>query len=241
MTSINGLRLSNEESRSSDALARLSATLEPLGAQEIVNWSVKQYATGLVLASSFSAEDMVLIDMLTRATDHPTIFYLDTGLLFPETHKLIGIAEARYHFEAVRVAPTLTLEAQRLDHGDALWSRQPDLCCHFRKVAPLMNYLQDKSAWITGIRRDQTLLRRESPVVGYDIRHDLIKINPLAAWSYQDVFRYLVRHQVPYNPLHDHGYPSIGCVPCTQAVASDEDPRAGRWAGQEKTECGLHL
>lgn len=241
MNPLDMLKLHDADRRSPEALERISPELEALGAQETVRWAVQQYPHGRVLASSFGAEDMVLIDMLTRVDRHPTIFYLDTGLLFPETYELIRRAEELYGFQAVQVATDLTLEEQTRQHGPALWSTAPNQCCHIRKVLPLKNYLKDQNAWITGIRREQTPFRKNSPVVGIDNNHGLVKINPLAAWTQKDVFRYLVKHNVPYNPLHDMGYPSIGCVPCTQAVNPGDDPRAGRWAGQEKTECGLHL
>ncbi len=241
MNPLDMLKLHDADSRSPEALERISPELEALGAQEAVRWAVQQYPHGLVLASSFGAEDMVLIDMLTRVDRHPTIFYLDTGLLFPETYELIRRAEGRYGFEAVRVAADLSLEEQGRQYGPALWSTAPDQCCHIRKVLPLKNYLKDQTAWITGIRRDQTPFRKNSPVVGFDPNHGLVKINPLAPWTQKDVFRYLVKNNVPYNPLHDMGYPSIGCMPCTRSVNPGDDPRAGRWAGQEKTECGLHL
>ncbi|WP_338055050.1 phosphoadenylyl-sulfate reductase [Sulfobacillus harzensis] len=233
--------LDDEDTRLAEAWATLSPQLEALGPQAVLAWATKQFPEGLVLASSFGAEDMVLIDMLTRVTDHPVVFYLDTGLLFPETYTLIRQVEARYPLRLVRVAPALSIEEQGERLGPALWSRNPDQCCAIRKVEPLQRYLADKRAWITGIRRDQTPFRKNAPVVGFDERHGLVKINPLAPWSQKDVFRYLVKNQVPYNPLHDHGYPSIGCVPCTRPVNPGDDPRAGRWAGQEKTECGLHL
>lgn len=235
------LKLSPEDSRSPDALARLSADLEQHNAQDIVRWAVEQFPTGLVLASSFGAEDMVLVDMLTRAHPAPTIFYLDTGLLFPETYALIREAEKRYGFHAVQVAPQLSVAEQGSRYGDALWLRNPDQCCALRKVEPLTRYLTDKSAWITGIRREQTASRRNAPIVSWDEKHGLVKINALANWTDKDVWRYLVKNKVPYNPLHDHGYPSIGCVPCTRSVNPGDDARSGRWAGQEKTECGLHL
>lgn len=233
--------LDDEHARSPQALQAISLELEEAEPHGILAWATQQYPEGLVLASSFGAEDMVLIDMWTRVTENPTVFYLDTGLLFPETYALIRQVEERYGLEAVRVTPALSLEVQAAHYGPALWFQNPDLCCAIRKIEPLTRYLHDKSAWITGIRRDQTPQRRNAPVVGFDDRHRLVKINPLARWTQKDVFRYLVKNHVPYNPLHDFGYPSIGCVPCTRPVNPGEDPRAGRWAGQEKTECGLHL
>lgn len=235
------LRILNDEQVAlPEALAALSPILEASGPDDTLAWAVRQFPDGLVLASSFGAEDMVLIDLMSRHTV-PVVFYLDTGLLFPETYTLIHQVEERYGFQCVHVTPDLSLNAQGQRYGAALWAHHPDQCCHIRKVKPLEQYLADKRAWITGIRRDQTPHRRNAPVLGFDDRHGLVKINPLAAWTTKDVFRYLMKNGVPYNPLHDQGYPSIGCVPCTRQVHPGEDERAGRWAGQEKVECGLHL
>lgn len=233
--------LSEDDARHPDRLAHLSPRLESLGAPAIVDWAVAQYGPGLVLASSFGAEDMVLVDLLAKAASHPHIFYLDTGYLFPETLALIPVVEKRYRLRVVRVTPALDHQDPAMEDEPKLWARDPDQCCRLRKVQPLTRYLQGHNAWMTGIRRDQTPFRAKSPAVGWDARHGLVKINPLVAWTLHDVFAYLTRHDVPYNPLHDQGYPSIGCVPCTKPVAAGQDPRAGRWAGQEKTECGLHL
>ena len=241
MNSMEHLKLSIDDSQNPQALAQVNEELDSHPAQDILEWAVHQYPEGLVHASSFGAEDMVIIDMLMQITPDPVIFYLDTNLLFAQTYELIETVQRKYGFMAVRVLPELTVEEQAKQYGPALWARNPDKCCYLRKVAPLKRYLADKKAWITGIRRDQTLVRRYAPVVGFDESHGLPKINPLATWSYKDVFRYLVKNEVPYNPLHDQGYPSIGCVPCTRPVNPGEDARSGRWAGQEKTECGLHL
>ena len=241
MKSREKLKLSPQDAQNAVALAQVNEQLNSLPPLEILQWAVGQYPQGLVHASSFGAEDMVIIDMLTQLTPHPGVFYLDTNLLFAETYNLIEEVQQRYGFAPIRVLPELTVQEQELQYGPALWARDPDQCCYLRKVAPLKRFLADKSAWITGIRRDQTPARRNAPLVGWDESQGLPKINPLAAWTQKDVFRYLVHNQVPYNPLHDQGYPSIGCVPCTKPINAGEDARSGRWAGQEKTECGLHL
>lgn len=240
MNPINLTLLTAKGSQSPAVLAQITAQLELCHPVDIIAWAQAQYAPNLVLASSFGAEDMVLLDMLTRISSDPQVFYLDTGLLFPETYQLIETVRQKYGVHAQRVTPQLSWEQQEMTYGDALWKRNPDQCCRMRKVEPLTRYLQGKQAWITGIRRDQTLTRRHAPIVAFDEIHGLVKVNPLANWTEKDVFRYLTRQQVPYNPLHDQGYPSIGCIPCTQAINPGEDARSGRWAGQEKTECGLH-
>jgi phosphoadenosine phosphosulfate reductase len=233
----------------SESIKTLTATeveywadhLEHAHPQEILVWAVDTFGRDISLASSFGAEDMCLIDMLRRATPTPRVFYLDTGVLFPETYQLIDETIARYRFQPERVLPILTLEQQAEHYGQALWSRDPDTCCGIRKVEPLKRYLSGVKAWITGIRRDQTPFRANAKVIERDQKFGVIKLNPLARWTEAQVWEYIHAHQVPYNPLHDQGYPSIGCVPCTRAVKPGEDPRAGRWAGTEKTECGLHL
>ncbi len=233
--------LQADESPSPKVMERLTQQLECLDTPEVVGWAFEQYAPHLVLASSFGAEDMVLLDMLARVWPSPRVFYLDTGLLYPQTLHLIDTVRAKYGIHPECVATPLSLEQQAQQYGDALWSRDPDQCCQIRKVEPLTRHLQGERAWMTGIRRDQTLARRQTPIVAYDTRFHLTKINPLVRWTDKDVFRYLVKQEVPYNPLHDEGYPSIGCLPCTKPVTPGEDPRSGRWSGQEKTECGLHL
>ena len=225
----------------SDAeLAYWARHLEHSRPQDILEWAVDTFGHDVSLASSFGAEDMCLIDMLSRVTRSPRVFYLDTGVLFPETYALIERTRERYGFTAERVLPRLTLEQQAEHYGDALWAREPDTCCGIRKVEPLTRYLAGVSAWITGIRRDQTPFRASAQVVEDDAKFSVVKVNPLVRWTSDQVWQYIREHDVPYNPLHDQGYPSIGCVPCTRSVKPGEDPRAGRWAGLDKTECGLH-
>ncbi len=209
-------------------------------AEDVLAWVAQRYAPEVVLACSFGVEDCLLVDMISRVAPAVGVFYLDTELLFPETYATLRGLERRYGIRPVRVQPHLNVEAQAEAYGPALWSRQPDLCCQLRKVQPLRRALAGRRAWVTGIRREQAPTRANSPFVTWDDRFGLAKANPLATWTTEDVWRYVHAHDVPYNPLHDQGFPSIGCWPCTRAVRPGEDPRAGRWAGQEKTECGLH-
>ena len=167
-------------------------------------------------------------------------FTLDTGLLFPETYALWRRVEAHFGLTIRAVRPVQSVAQQAAAHGDALWSREPDRCCAFRKVEPLRRHLAGADAWITAIRRDQTPARAAARAVEPDPLHGLVKVNPLVAWSADEVAAYVRTHDVPVNPLHARGYPSIGCWPCTSPVADGEDPRAGRWRGRGKTECGLH-
>ena len=169
------------------------------------------------------------------------VFTLDTGLLFPETYELWRALEAKYGITIRGVAPEQSVQEQAAAHGDALWAREPDRCCELRKVVPLTRALAGYGAWVTAIRRDQTPERANAKVVEPDRKFGLIKINPLVAWSHDDVWAHIYANDVPYNALHERGYPSIGCQPCTSPVVPGENLRAGRWRGTHKNECGLHV
>lgn len=224
------------------ALATVSRELEEMPTADVVSWALQSFGPNLVLASSLGAEDMVLLDLWHRTGQPIEVFCLDTGLLFYETYALITEVERRYQISVTRVRPSLTVAQQATTIGPNLWTQDPDQCCTMRKVLPLQAHLKQYQAWMTGIRRDQTAFRRHAPLLSWDNNHHgLVKINPLVNWSFLEVFQYLQTHEVPYNPLHDLGYPSLGCQPCTCPVSDGEDPRAGRWQGKEKTECGLHL
>jgi phosphoadenosine phosphosulfate reductase len=184
---------------------------------------------------------MVIIDMASRLNENFRLFTLDTELLFPETYSLIDRIEERYGITIERVYSALSPEEQERQHGPALWSRDPDSCCNLRKVEPLRRKLSELDAWITSIRRDQTSSRATARRVEWDAKFGLVKINPIVDWNVKQVWRYIHDHDVPYNPLHNQNYPSIGCTHCTRAVSPGEDARAGRWAGFAKTECGLHI
>lgn len=209
-------------------------------ADEVVRWALNRFHPRIALACSFQAEDMVILDMMARSKRGVRVFYLDTGLLFEETYRLRDLVAERYDVELVRYAAEHSLAIQAIREGANLWERDPGRCCSLRKVEPLTSALSELTTWITGIRREQTPQRRHAGVVEWDQRFGLVKINPLARWSSNDVWRYIKEHNVPYNPLHDLGFPSIGCITCTKPVAEGEDPRSGRWAGFTKTECGLH-
>jgi phosphoadenosine phosphosulfate reductase len=169
------------------------------------------------------------------------IFTVDTEFLFPETYALIDRIQQRYAITVERVFSLLSPEKQEQLHGPRLWDRDPDQCCNLRKVDPLRRKLSELDAWITSIRRDQTRFRTYAHKLEWDEKFGLVKVNPIADWNSKQVWRYLHEHSVPYNSLHDQNYPSIGCTHCTRAVQPGEDPRAGRWPGTAKTECGLHV
>ncbi|SDO95471.1 phosphoadenosine phosphosulfate reductase [Paenibacillus sp. yr247] len=194
----------------------------------------------LTLACSFGAEDVVLVDMLQKINPNVDIFYLDTNVHFAETYETRDRLEQHYGTKFVQVLPKFTLDEQAEKFGDELWKSDANQCCNIRKVDPLTDILKNYDAWITGIRRDQAPTRANAKKVEYDVKFGLIKFNPLAGWTSEDVWNYIRENDVIYNPLHDRNYPSIGCTHCTRPVAEGEDPRAGRWASIEKTECGLH-
>ncbi len=225
-----------------DASSRIQE-LEPMTGESpetILRWAYEAFGDKVTIASSFGAEDVMLIDLASRVYSHPDVFFLDTDLHFHETYQLVDAIEERYPVKLRRMSPELTLQQQAEKHGEALWARDPDLCCNIRKVEPLKRALKGYEAWITGVRRDQSPTRARAQAVEWDDKHGLVKVNPLVLLTSQDVWDWVHTHDVPYNPLHDQGYPSIGCMPCTQPVKPGEDPRSGRWAGFDKKECGLH-
>lgn len=200
--------------------------------EDILAQAVQQFPK-LTFATGFGAEGCVLIDMIARAKLPIDMFTLDTGVLFPETYELWQRLEQRYGVTIRSVKPDVVEEAQ--------WTRDPDACCENRKVKPLRKALAGYDAWITAIRRDQTPERANAAIVERDAKFGLAKVNPLVAWTHDDVWGYLYANDVPYNPLHERGYPSIGCQPCTSAIIPGESLRAGRWRGTAKKECGLHV
>lgn len=208
--------------------------------EELLNWAVEKFGSEVVLACSFGAEDVVLVDMLSKVTKNPKIFYLDTDKHFKETYKTRDKLAEKYSVELIQVKPKLTLEEQAEKYGDKLWEKDPNKCCFIRKVEPLGEVLKGKKAWVTGIRREQSHTRAHTQLVEWDDKFELVKINPIAFWTSSQVWSYIRGNEVPYNPLHDQNYPSIGCAVCTKPVKPGEDARSGRWAGLMKTECGLH-
>lgn len=209
-------------------------------ADRIVRRTLHDHPGRVALACSFGGPSgMALLDLTLAIDPNVPVYYLDTGLLFPETYALIDRVAARYGIVPIAVRPELTVAEQAARYDDALWEGDPDRCCAMRKVAPNRAFLRGYDAWLTGIRRVQSPTRAgvDSITREADGRD---KVSPLFDWSDEDVWGYITDRGVPVNPLHFEGYPSIGCVPCTRAVAPSEDPRAGRWAGFAKTECGLH-
>jgi phosphoadenosine phosphosulfate reductase len=220
-----------------DAEAAQLETEEP-GA--VLSWAAGRFAPGLAFAFGFGPEGCVLLDLIARQRLPVDVFTLDTGLLFDETRDLWHRLEQRYGLTIRAVRPEQDVAAQARAHGERLWEREPDRCCALRKVAPLAGALAGRRAWVSAIRRQQTADRARVRVLDHDAQHGLAKLSPLASWTREQVWDHLVAYDVPVNALHARGYPSIGCTPCTSAVAAGEDERAGRWRGRAKTECGLH-
>ena len=223
-----------------EELKRLAEEFEEKAPQEVLTWAINEFHPSIAFACSFGAEDVALVDMIMKINPETKIFYLDTDLLFKETYETIERVIEKYKISPVRYASSLTLEEQARQYGERLWEKDPNLCCRLRKIEPLKEALKGLDAWITGIRREQSPTRANAKMVEWDKNFGLVKVNPLVRWRTKDVWDYIMENRVPYNPLHDRNYPSIGCEPCTRPVKPGEDLRAGRWAGFEKKECGLH-
>jgi len=221
-------------------LASIQFLAENWTPEQVLSWAFKRFRNEIAISSAFGAEGMVLIDMASRLRPGFRVFTLDTEFLFPETYNLMDRIEERYGIKIEKAYSLLSPEEQERLHGPGLWTRNPDLCCELRKVEPLKRKLTEFRAWITSIRRGQTSARANALKIEWDTKFGLIKINPIIDWTSQQVWGYIREHEVPYNLLHDRNYPSIGCTHCTRAIRSGEEPRAGRWPGFTKTECGLH-
>jgi len=217
------------------APAQITPDLEHLGAEQVLEYAVERFHPRLVVACSFQKEASVVLDLMLGIAPDARVFTLDTHVLFPETYETWKRVEERYGIE-VEVFEGPSLGRQAALHGDRLWERNPDACCDLRKVQPLERALAGADAWIAGLRRDQSPSRSGTPKLAWDAKHERWKFHPLADWTDADVWRYITDHDLPYNPLHDRGYPTIGCTHCTKPGAG----REGRWAGSAKTECGLH-
>jgi len=217
---------------------RAGRELESAPADEIVRWAVQTFGARLAVASAM--QDAVLVHLVSQVAPGVDVLFLDTGYHFAETLGTRDAIAATYNVNLITLTPQQTVAEQDAAYGPTLHDRDPDRCCRLRKVAPLDRALQRYDAWATGLRRVEAPTRAGTPVVSYDARRDKVRIAPIAAWSDQDVEDYIASHGILINPLLTAGYRSIGCAPCTRAVAAGEDPRAGRWAGSVKTECGIH-
>ena len=225
-----------------DALPALSATMETSAPQEILRWAVETYGSALTMATAFGAEGCALLAMLSEIPggNAVRIFNLDTGYQFRETLELRERIREKYGIEVELVHSVETVAEMEARFDGPIYGKNPDECCRLRKIVPLRQALVGYDAWISAIRRDQTPDRAQAGIVERDRKFNLMKISPLANWTKRDVWNYITANDVPYNPLHDQGYPSIGCWPCTRAAQQGADDRSGRWAAFAKSECGLH-
>jgi len=228
---------------SDDEIAAANLGLSTATPQDILRWAVANFHPRLLMATAFGAEGCCLIHMLAEIEPATTMINLETGYQFPETLELRERIKAKYGIEVEYILPETTVAEYEAEHGGPLHGLRPDQCCLDRKILPLRKALQRHRprAWLSAIRKDQTTDRAVAGVVQWDAKFNLVKINPLLNWTKKEVWKFIVENDVPYNPLHDQNYPSIGCWPCTRAVQAGEDDRAGRWAGKVKKECGLHV
>jgi phosphoadenosine phosphosulfate reductase len=229
------------QSLPANELNAINKSLEGKPPQTILRWAVGRYFPRLTMATAFGAEGCCLIHMLAEIEPAVNVFNLDTGYQFAQTLALRERIKERYGIEVEYVRPESTVAEYEARHQGPLYVRDSNQCCHDRKIVPLRRAVAGHEAWFSAIRRDQTNYRAVAGTVQWDAKFGLVKVNPLLNWTRRDVWAFIVKHDVPYNPLHDEGYPSIGCWPCTRAVAEGEDDRAGRWAGTAKKECGLHV
>ena len=221
-------------------LERVKVLAESWKPEQVLAWAFSAYGEDIALATGMGVEGMALLDMAHRINPNLKVFTGDTEFLFPETYDLIERVESRYGITIERLYSDLTPHDQERTYGKALWASDPDQCCNLRKVEPLRRKLATLDAWVTAIRRDQTSARAAIRKIDWDQKFELLKISPLADWTREQVWSYVLENNVPYNPLHDRNFPSIGCTHCTRAVLPGEDQRAGRWSGSGKVECGLH-
>jgi len=223
----------------------LNARFEPTPTEDILRWAWDTFGKRAAIGTSFQGAGIVMIHLALKAKLPMPVFTLDTGLLFPETVSLKQRLEDFFNIQIESLEPELTVESQARVHGPELWKRDPDSCCTIRKVEPLQKKLEHLDCWITGLRRQQSDTRSLIGIVElYEFNmvrnREIIKLNPMANWKRAAVWDYIKKHGIPYNPLHDQGYRSIGCVPCTVKTSAVENERAGRWIGFNKTECGIH-
>ncbi|GGS52386.1 phosphoadenosine phosphosulfate reductase [Planobispora rosea] len=234
-----GLRQQRGALDMQDIVESAARFLEDAPAIEIIRWAAATFGDRLCLTASMS--DALMIDLVSRVKPGVDVLFIDTGYHFAETIGTRDAVKQVYDVNVIDVKPSRTVAEQERDLGPRLFGRNPDLCCYLRKVEPLNRALEPYLAWVSGIRRDESATRAGIKVVEWDAKRQMVKINPIARWTQDDVDNYMADNGVLINPLHYDGYPSIGCAPCTRQVAPGEDPRSGRWAGMGKTECGIHV
>jgi phosphoadenosine phosphosulfate reductase len=228
-------------SLSREAIPEANRELRGASAEQILRWAVQMFHPRMTMATAFGAEGCCILHLLAGIEPTVRVFNLDTGYQFPETLQLRDRIFDRYGIQVEMVRPAQSVAEYEAEHGGPLYHLRPDQCCLDRKIVPLRRAVEGYDAWISAIRKDQTNHRAEAEAVQWDAKFQLVKVNPLLDWTRRDVWKFILDNEIPYNPLHDQGYPSIGCQPCTSPVGAGEDERAGRWAGSAKKECGLHV
>ncbi|PRW64134.1 phosphoadenylyl-sulfate reductase [Actinopolyspora mortivallis] len=231
-----GVRRGDEELQALVEEAR--EQLSEASATEVLSWASRTFGNRMIVASNM--QDASLVDLVSRIQPGVDVLFLETGYHFAETLGTRDAVAQSYDVNIVNAMPEQTVEEQDASEGPRLYERDPGRCCHLRKVVPLRNTLARYEAWVTGLRRVDSPTRADTPLVTWDERNNLVKLNPMAAWTDEDMDNYIAEHNVLVNPLVPAGYPSIGCQPCTAKPAPGEHPRSGRWSGFSKTECGLH-
>jgi phosphoadenosine phosphosulfate reductase len=226
---------------SKEQIDQANQQLKDQPAVGILKWAVERFFPRLTMATAFGPEGNCIIHLLAEIEPQVRIFNLETGYQFKETLQTRERIKERYGIEVEYIRPELTVPEYEAEHGGPLYNSRSDQCCEDRKSIPLRKAVVGYDAWISAIRADQTRHRAMASVVQWDAKFNLVKINPLLRWTKKDVWNFIHKNDVPYNPLHDRGYPSIGCWPCTRPTADGEDDRAGRWHGTVKKECGLHV
>lgn len=220
----------------------MSLPTDETSPRDTLAWVFDTYGDRAALSTAFGPSGVALMHLAGEVNPGARVFFVDTGFHFDETLAMVERAHAAMNVTIEVLTPRISVEEQALVHGDQLYIIDPDRCCALRKVEPTQRMLDGLDAWVTALRRDQGPSRARTPIVEHKQHggRTLAKVNPLVRWTSKDVWRYVIAHDLPYNPLHDQGYPSVGCWPCTQAATDPGDERSGRWAGKGKTECGLH-
>ncbi len=232
---------SDKETPASFEIEELNDFFSDKTVDDLLQWGHNTFGNEIVAGTAFGSSGLVILHRLFELGLPIKVFCLDTNLLFNETYSLWKKIEKQFGIEIETVSPILTLTGQSALIGDSLWSKDADKCCHLRKVLPLKKYLTNKKAWISGLRRSQSSARSKIEKIEWDAINNTYKLNPLADWSAEKVWEYIHAYKLPYNQLHDDGYPSIGCIPCTSPAQDPSNERSGRWANLEKTECGIHF
>lgn len=230
--------------RNPEWIGRMALQFEDAPTEEILSWAWERLGPDVAVGTAFGASGMVLLHIRHQVAPDMPVFFVDTSFQFPETLELKARVESLYNMKIEVLEPEISIEEQDVEHGLELYNRDPDQCCWIRKVEPLQRKLRGLDGWVSSLRRDQSKSREAIEIMELHMASGsgrrLVKVNPMANWTRKQIWDYILEHELPYNPLMDQGYTSVGCWPCTRSVGSDAGEREGRWAGTDKTECGIH-